>query len=189
MNYVNSMRFLVLVLTALVSVSGIAGNQDRDRLQVDRDQQIDRDRMQDRDRLDVQDRDRDRDRLRTQDALQLKDREIYGNELMTEQERNQYRQQIQNAGSAAEREELRAQHQVKMRARAKAKGIKLAPTSEGPIYGGNLMTLQERNQYREQMRNAESAEARERLRAKHQESMQTRARQKGLEIEDAEETE
>lgn len=52
------------------------------------------------------------------------------------------------------------------------------------IYGSQLMTLQERNEYRDRLRNARSAEERERIRAEHHERMQARARERGVTLPD-----
>ena len=47
-----------------------------------------------------------------------------------------------------------------------------ADTGTGPVYGSQLMTRQEMQQYRERMRNAKTAEERERVRAQHHAEMQ-----------------
>ncbi|MFP3983248.1 MAG: hypothetical protein ACLFV2_06100 [Desulfurivibrionaceae bacterium] len=52
------------------------------------------------------------------------------------------------------------------------------------IYGNQLMTQQERNEYRTKMRNAESEEERERIRREHHEKMKDRARSRGLTLPD-----
>lgn len=51
------------------------------------------------------------------------------------------------------------------------------------IYGGNLMTVEERNQYREQLGAAKTDEEREALIARHREEMQVRSRQQDRAIE------
>ena len=51
---------------------------------------------------------------------------------------------------------------------------------EQTIYGYQLMTQQERAQYQAQMRNAKTAEERERLRNEHHEKMQARAKERGV---------
>lgn len=66
---------------------------------------------------------------------------VYGSQLMTQQERMEYRQQIQNAKSAKEREKIRADHHQKMLERAKEKGVKLPQqpplgSGMGPGQGG-----------------------------------------------------
>jgi hypothetical protein len=52
------------------------------------------------------------------------------------------------------------------------------------IYGSQLMTGQEREEYRERMRNAKSYEERERLRNEHHERMMERARDRGMTLPD-----
>jgi hypothetical protein len=52
------------------------------------------------------------------------------------------------------------------------------------IYGSQLMTGQEREEYRERMRNAKSYEERERLRNEHHERMMGRARERGMTLPD-----
>ena len=50
----------------------------------------------------------------------------------------------------------------------------------------SALTVQERNQYREQLRNMDSEEEREKLQAQHREQMQLRAKALELDIEEAE---
>lgn len=52
--------------------------------------------------------------------------------------------------------------------------------ADPPVYGGQLMTEQERLEYREQMREAQTVEEREQLRSEHVERMQERARDQGV---------
>ncbi len=54
-----------------------------------------------------------------------------------------------------------------------------APTSE-PIYGYRMMNDQERNDYRERMRNTRSAEERQAIRDEHRKLMETRAKERGV---------
>ncbi len=121
---------------ALASVSALAqgnrqgkGAQPQDRAQVERGQKdFDRDRMRDRDRLTQPSRDRDRDQDRTHapDNAGFGEHEIYGGEMMSVEERNQYREQLRLTESDPKaRTEFMAQHQEKMQARAKVEGKKL----------------------------------------------------------------
>jgi len=48
------------------------------------------------------------------------------------------------------------------------------------IYGSQLMSQQERVEHRNRMRNANSAEEREKIRAQHHKRMQIRAAEKGI---------
>lgn len=47
----------------------------------------------------------------------------YGRPLMTEQERNEYRERMRAATSAEEREQIRYEHHERVRKRAEARGI------------------------------------------------------------------
>lgn len=51
------------------------------------------------------------------------------------------------------------------------------------IYGGNLMTTQERSQYREQLRVLQSEQERNEFTARHREQMQQRSKQRGVPVE------
>lgn len=57
----------------------------------------------------------------------------YGRQLMTEQERNEYRERMRAATSAEEREQIRNEHHERIRERAEARGIRLP---EQPPAGG-----------------------------------------------------
>ena len=48
------------------------------------------------------------------------------------------------------------------------------------IYGGNLMTVEERNQYREQLGGLKTEQERTQFQAQHREQMQLRAKEKGV---------
>lgn len=52
------------------------------------------------------------------------------------------------------------------------------------VYGSQLMTIDERNEYQAKMRAAKTAEERELLRAKHHQSMQERAKARGVTLPD-----
>jgi len=63
---------------------------------------------------------------------------IYGSQLMTEQERNAYRERMRNAHTDQERERLRREHHEQMKARAQQRGVTLPddpPPRGGPGYG------------------------------------------------------
>ena len=156
---------------------------DRDRMS-DRDRAQDRDRTQDQDRSDDPDQDRDRDRL--QDPANLKDQDIYGNQLMTDAERRQYRNELAGSNTPESRMETQAQHEQQMQKRALQQGQDLVPPGQGPVYGGEFMTVQERNQYREQLRLIDSDQEREQFQAQHRDRVNQRAHAVGLEIEEAE---
>jgi hypothetical protein len=65
---------------------------------------------------------------------QRKSEPIYGYRLMSDQERNDYRERMRNARSAEERQQIRDEHRKLMEARAKERGVAL-PEPKGPAYG------------------------------------------------------
>lgn len=164
---------------------------DRDMVQ-DRDYDRDMDQDRDRDQLKGHDQDQDRDRIQDRDRLHLtdpaslRDEDIYGSALMSEEELKQYRNRLMNMETHEAREHFQAQHEGKMQERAQLQGEDLVPSGQGPIYGGELMTVQERNQYREQLRQMDSDEEREKFQARHQEKMNLRAKALDRDIEEAE---
>jgi len=166
-------------------------DRDMDR---DRDQTYDRDMDQDRDRdqLHGQDQDQDRDRVQDRDRLyvtdpaSMKDADVFGSALMSDEELKQYRNQLTNMETVQAREQFQAKHEKQMQERAQKEGKDLVPPGQGPIYGGELMTVQERNQYREQLRELDSDEEREKFQAQHREQMNLRAKGLELDIEEAE---
>lgn len=182
---------VLVVAFTLILTSAFVFAQDRagDREKADRDRSLDSDRMRDRDRTNLGKQDRTRDRLHMPESSPLRNEDIFGYKLMSVEECNEYRQQLRSAKSVEEREQLRAQHQEKMKARAKAQGMDLAPTSEGPIYGDSLMSAQERNQYREQLRLVKPGKKQKQFIAEHRRDMQARARRRGVQLEEFEEAE
>ncbi len=188
---------LVASTLALASMASFAqhgqqgGGADRgqqaDRAQqADRDRAYDHDRAQDRSRTDAPDQDRDQDQDRVQDQANLKDQDIYGHEFMTSAEFDQYRKEFGNKNTEEARLAYQAQHEFTMQQRAQVQGKDLVPPGQGPVYGGELMSVQERNEYREQLRLADSDQKRQQLEAQHKEQMQVRARELNIEVEEAE---
>ena len=184
----------MLALTSMVTFAGQGqgpggGGTDRAQ-QVDRDRGYDRDRMSDRDRsqdrMRVEDPAQDRDRDRLQDPAKMKNQDIYGNALMSDGERNQYRKELGNFGTQQSQEQFQARHEEKMQQRALQQGQDLVPPGQGPIYGGEFMSVQERNQYREQLRALDSDQEREQFHAQHRDRINQRANALNLEVEEAE---
>jgi UPF0716 family protein affecting phage T7 exclusion len=109
--------------------------QSQQRAQVERGQRDTGDRLRDRGRITdpAHDRDRDRDQDRTHapdDAKQAQyqvqaENQIYGYELMSEEERNQYRERIRKAENRQEAEQIEAQHRHEMQVRARNKGVQI----------------------------------------------------------------
>ena len=124
-----------LVVTPLASMAkgmGGGGNaQGADRAQMERGQgDFDRDRVRTRDRVDEpaydRDRIRDQDRTHAPDSAKMSEHRIYGGELMSAKEREQYREQLRLVDAdKKQRTQFLAKHQEKMQARAKLKGVKL----------------------------------------------------------------
>lgn len=54
---------------------------------------------------------------------------VYGSQMMTEQERMEYQQQMKSAKTEQEREQIRAEHHVQMQERAKKQRIILPDTA------------------------------------------------------------
>ena len=180
---------------------GQGAAQGKERAQIERSQKdFDRDRLRDRDRTTAPERDRDRtrdqDRTHVPANAKLGENEIYGGQLMSVEERREYREQLRLTESDPKaRAEFMAQHQEKMQTRANQEGVDIDSKAPGPqyanaIYGGELMSVQERNQYREQLRLTDSdPQARTQFMAQHQDKMQARAKKMGLEIDPAHEVE
>src|SRR3990167_2344613 len=72
----------------------------------------------------AQDQTRDQTQDRTRDQVRLQD-PIYGSQLMTLQERNEYRTKMRSLKTEQERETYRLEHHKQMQERAKAKGVSL----------------------------------------------------------------
>ena len=201
------MRTLTVVATALAAglilapltsdaqgrQAGAGANQPADRAQIERSQRdIDRDRMRTRDWNTTAEHDRDRirdqDRTHAPDFAKLSDEDIYGHEVMTKKERKTYKKQLQKAASSEERQRVEEQHRHEMQVRAEAQGVQLSPPGKD-IYGGAMMTVEERNQYREQLRLVESdPEQKTRFMAQHKEKMQVRAQAQGLDLDSPDDT-
>jgi len=73
-----------------------------------------------------------------------------------------------------------------MRERALQQNKDIVPPGQGPIYRGDMMTVQERNEYREQLRRIESEQERAEFLARHREEMNKRVESIEKETEEAE---
>jgi hypothetical protein len=65
-----------------------------------------------------------------------KQERVYGSQLMTQQERTEYRAKMRTAKTAEEREQIRTEHHTQMTARAKERGVTLPDTP--PARGGGM---------------------------------------------------
>jgi hypothetical protein len=79
----------------------------------------------------------DQERARDQVATETQEQEqIFGSQMMTEQERTEYRAKMRAATTAEERERIRKEHHEQMKARATERGMTLP--DEPPARGGGL---------------------------------------------------
>ncbi len=135
--------FVTALFTAaliLAPLAGFAQGQQRggnaqaqQRAQVERGQRdIGRDRLRDRDRISVPQHDRDRiqDRTKAPENAQQDEHNIYGYNLMNEEERIAYRERVKSAESRQEREQIEAQHRHEMQTRARNEGVQIEDTKK-----------------------------------------------------------
>lgn len=77
----------------------------------------------------AEDKKRDQDRTQLQedrDLTQDRDQDqVYGSQLMTQEERMQYQAQMRNAATETEREQIRYEHHERMVTRAKERGVSI----------------------------------------------------------------
>jgi hypothetical protein len=92
------------------------------------------------------------------------------------QDRTMDQQRLQKRDQAQDRTQAHSRNQPQVRQHA-------ATGSGDGIYGGNLMTEQERSRYRERLDGLKTEQERAEFKARHQEQMQLRARQRGIEPE------
>jgi hypothetical protein len=164
----------------------VRGDRDMDRVR-DRLDTPDQDRLRDRDRDLTGDKDRlrDRDRLNTVQA----ETQVSALSLLTDAERLQFQQQMRAATSDAQRAQIRNQHRQTIEARARDLGVgsPFAKSGAGTaarqqMMMAQILTDQERVQFRDQMRSAATEQERQRIRNTHQELIRERAREMGMEL-------
>lgn len=123
----------VLLLTPVTGLAqgqqhGVDKKPPQDRAQAERGQRemgSDRMRLHDRSGVAQHDRDRIQDRTHAPDEAKQTENNIYGYNLMSEEERNAYRERVQNAENRQEREQIEAKHRHEMQIRAENKGVKI----------------------------------------------------------------
>ena len=64
------------------------------------------------------------------------DEQVYGSQLMTERERNNYRNELRSAKNEQEREQIRKEHHKRMKVRAEKRGLSMP--DEPPVRGGGM---------------------------------------------------
>lgn len=116
----NIIAFCVAGSLLVVGIGSYAADQDQTQSQ---DQIQQKSQIQDQDRIKDQDRTRDRDR-------------VYGSQLMTSQERAEYRANMRNLKTERERETYRLEHHKKMQERARERNLNLPENP--PIRGGGM---------------------------------------------------
>lgn len=114
---------------------------------------------------------------------EMTEAEIYGRPLMSQEEVEAYRAQLAGDLTAEEREVFIHQHRERMAQRARERGITLPGMTtepEEPIYGQELMSPQEIDEYRKRVRELDARE-RESFVRKHRDEITARARERGAE--------
>ena len=115
---------------------------------------------------------------------------VYGEEVMTPEERQAYVDKMRAAKTREDRIKLRDEHRVEMQMRAKERGITLQePQRRGGQKGGpkgapsqaeQLFTEQERADFRRRMHDAKTPEERDKIRDEVRTQAQARAKEKGI---------
>ncbi|MBS1247167.1 MAG: hypothetical protein H6R47_1366 [Proteobacteria bacterium] len=93
----------------------------------------------DQDQLRTQDQTKAQDQMLTQDQInKMPDQQIYGSQLMTQQERDAHRAKMRSAKTYEEQQRIRNEHHQQMQVRAKERGVTLPdapPAGRGPGMG------------------------------------------------------
>jgi hypothetical protein len=92
-------------------------------------------------------------------------------------------QQQRQAERAMSQDRVMDQDRLQTRERTQDREQTQTQASKGPgegIYGGNLMTVQERNKYREELGALKADEERLEYKARHREKMELRAQERGI---------
>ena len=114
---------------------------------------------------------------------------VYGEEVMTPQERQAYIDKIRAAKTPEERTKLRDEHRAEMQKRAQEKGVTLQEPQrggKGAPRGGrqskmaDLFTEQERADFHRRMKEAKTPEERDKVRADMRAQADARAKEKGV---------
>jgi len=86
-----------------------------------------------------QDQARTQSQMMTQDQInKMPDQQMYGSQLMTQQERNTYRNQMRSAKTYEEQQRIRNEHHKQMQARAKERGVTIPEQPPAHGMGGSM---------------------------------------------------
>lgn len=122
---------------AMVLMNGVVFADDQESAQERARDQV-QEQTQTRTQTQIQEQEQAKKQAKTQTRAQTRAREqIYGSQLMTRRERNEYRNRIRAAKSAEEREQIRMEHHERMQVRAKERGVSIA--DEPPGRGDGMM--------------------------------------------------
>ena len=121
---------------------------------------------------------------------------VRGYDLLTPEEQRTFREQMQSASTTEARAKVQDEYRALVEARAKEQGVTLAEprgpgyglgAGRGPGYGrfdrgvySQLFTQEERDKFREEMRNAKTREERQTVAAEHRALAEARAKEKGI---------
>jgi hypothetical protein len=86
-----------------------------------------------------QDQTRTQSQMMTQDQInKMPDQQIYGSQLMTQQERDTYRNQMRAAKTYEEQQRIRNEHHNQMQVRAKERGVTIPDQPPAKGMGGGM---------------------------------------------------
>ena len=102
-----------------------------------------------------------------------------------QQTQQQKRQMERSTSQDAVTEHERLQQRERDRTQKQTSSVKSAgaAATAGGIYGGNLMTEQERNEYRERLHSMNTEQERDAFTAQHRQQMQQRSKERNVPIE------
>jgi len=103
-------------------------------------------------------------------------------QMQQQQQRQAERAMSQDRAMDQQRMQTRERTQDREQAQTQTQTQASKGAGEG-IYGGNLMTVQERNQYRAELGGLQNEQQRKEYEARHREQMQLRAKERGIEPE------
>lgn len=125
-----------------------------------------------------------------QSSAPKREMRVYGQEVMTPDERQAYIDRMRAAKTSGERIRLRDEHRVEMQQRAKEKGVTLQEPQRrggqkrdskgGPSQVEQLFTEQERADFRKRMDSAKTPEERDKIRGEMRTQAEARAKEKGI---------